>query len=288
MSIPELTLCHRTVYQYNSPVRLEAHRLVIRPREAPTLQLGRINLAITPEADVTWAQDVFGNHIATARFDGETDYLCIEATSALILSSPQWPVFAIDPDATGFPFPLREDLRADLGLLARPQYPDPSGRVGQWVRSFIASRPMDTLTLLQTINSGLFADMTYEERTEEGHRAPLETLILRSGACRDLAVLFVEGVRSLGFGARLVSGYLYDPAGCATGTTSKGATHAWAEVFLPGAGWIAFDPTNGRMGGHNLIPVGVGRCIDQLVPVSGSYLGAQRALRDMAVTVTIG
>jgi len=286
--IHELTLLHRTVYDYNSPVRLEAHRLVLRPRESPTLQMARLNLAITPDAAVTWTQDVFGNHIATARFDGETDHLCIEATSKLILLSPQWPVFTIDPDATRFPFFLSEDVRADLGLLARPQYPDPSGRVGQWVRSFVTSRPTDTLTLLQAINSGLFATMTYQERAEEGHRAPLETLLLRAGACRDFAVLFVEAVRSLGFGARLVSGYLYDPAGCAAGTTSHGATHAWAEVFLPGAGWIAFDPTNGHMGGHNLIPVSVGRCIDHLVPVSGSYLGAAGALRDMAITVTIG
>jgi len=287
VSTPKLTLRHRTVYDYRSPVVLNPHRMVLRPREGPALQLTGTTLSITPEAEVSWTQDVFGNHIATARFNGETEWLCIEAVSELTLSAQQWPVFAIDPEATRFPFIWSEDLRADLGLLARPQYPDPMGKVGQWVRGFITGRPMDTLTLLKAINSGIHAAMTYEIRPDEGHRSPLDTLILRSGACRDFAVLYVEAVRSLGFGARVVSGYLYDPEGTATGTMTDGATHAWAEVFLPGAGWIAFDPTNGNMGGHNLIPAAVGRCLDQLVPVGGSYQGAPDALAQMTVSVTI-
>ncbi len=287
MPTPKLTLRHRTVYDYSGPVSLNAHRMVLRPREGPTLQLASFALSVSPDAELVWTQDVFGNHIATARFSGETDRLCIEAVSELSLSSPQWPVFTIDPAATSFPFPWPEDVRADLGLLARPQYPDPSGRVGQWVRGFVTSRPMDTLTLLLAINSGLFRSLAYQVRPEEGHRAPLQTLILGAGACRDFAVLFVEGVRSLGFGARVVSGYLYDPDARATGNTSEGTTHAWAEVFLPGAGWIAFDPTNGHMGGHNLVPVAIGRCLDQLVPVGGSYSGPAGALRDMAISVTI-
>ncbi len=286
MPTPKLTLRHRTVYEYHSPVILNDHRMVLRPREGPALRLAAMSLTTSPDAEVSWTQDVFGNHIATARFDGQTDYLCIDAVSELTLSSAQWPVFAIAPDATRFPFTWPEDVRADLGLLARPQYPDPMGKVGQWVRGFVVSRPMDTLTLLQAINSGIHKDMAYQERADEGHRSPLDTIILRTGACRDFAVLFVEGVRSLGFGARVVSGYLYDPEGSASGTVSEGATHAWAEVFLPGAGWIAFDPTNGHMGSHNLIPAAVGRCIDQLVPVGGSYQGAPDALRQMTVSVT--
>jgi len=284
----KLTLRHRTVYTYRSPVTPKEHRLMLRPRESPTLRLGGTHIQVSPEAELTWTQDVFGNHIATARFGGETDTLCIEAASELTLCAPQWPVFTIDPDATRFPFELPGDILADLGLLTRPQYPDPTGRVGQWVRGFVVSRPMDTLTLLQAVNSGIFNTMTYAGRDDEGHRTPLDTVLLRTGACRDFAVLFVEAVRSLGFGARIVSGYLYDPEGFAAGTASEGATHAWAEVFLPGAGWIAFDPTNGHMGGHNLIPVAIGRCIDQLVPVSGSYQGAPDALRQMTVAVTIG
>lgn len=288
MPTPKLTLHHTTVYDYHSPVALNPHRLMVRPRESPTLQLCAMRIRIAPEAELTWTQDVFGNHIATAQFRGETERLSIEVTSELTLSSPQWPVFAIDPDATRFPFHWHDDVRADLGLLVRPQYPDPMGKVGQWVRGFVASRPMDTLTLLQAVNTGIFTAMAYVPRADEGHRAPLDTLLLRAGACRDFAVLFVEAVRSLGFGARVISGYLYDPERCANGTVADGATHAWAEVFLPGAGWIAFDPTNGRMGGHNLIPAAVGRCIDQLVPVGGTYQGAPDALRHMAVAVTVG
>lgn len=286
MPTPKLTLHHRTVYEYRQPVTLLPHRMMVRPREGPALQLMGTELSVSPQADIDWTQDVFGNHIATARFGGETDRLCIEAVSELTLSSAQWPVFAIDPEVTRFPFFLSEETRADLGLLLRPQYPDPMGKVGQWVRSFVTSRPMDTLTLLQAINSGIHA-MVYAPRADEGHRTPLETVLMGTGACRDFAVLFVEAVRSLGFGARVVSGYLYDPEGSASGTVTEGATHAWGEVFLPGAGWIAFDPTNGHMGGHNLIPAAVGRCIDQLVPVSGTFVGPADALSRMAVTVTI-
>ena len=287
MSTPTLTLRHRTVYDYNTPVTLNAHRMALRPRESPSLQLADMAISVSPDADIRWTQDVFGNAIATAMVSGQTERLCIEAVSHLTLTAAQWPVFAIDPDATRFPFTWHEDIRADLGLLARPQYPDPMGRVGQWVRGFVVSRPIDTLTLLKAINSAIHSTMAYSERGDEGHRTPLETVLLRAGACRDFAVLFVDAVRSLGFGARIVSGYLYDPDRHAAGVTRDGATHAWAEVFLPGAGWIAFDPTNGGMGGHNLIPVAVGRCIDQLVPVSGSYQGPPDALQKMTVSVTI-
>lgn len=107
------------------------------------------------------------------------------------------------------------------------------------------------------------------------------------GSCRDFAVLFVEAVRSLGFGARIVSGYLFNPGSSLTGSTDYGSTHAWAEVFVSGAGWITFDPTNRSMGGANLIPVAVIRHIAQAVPISGSFMGAADALLSMDVTVEV-
>ena len=95
---------------------------------------------------------------------------------------------------------------------------------------------------------------------QEGTRSPVETIELKSGSCRDFALLFIEAARSLGFGARFVSGYLYDP-GLDGGNVMQGAgaTHAWAEVYLPGAGWVEYDPTNGLVACENLIRVAVTR-----------------------------
>ena len=106
---------------------------------------------------------------------------------------------------------------------------------------------------------------------------PAHTLERGWGSCRDMAVLFIEAVRTLGFGARIVSGYLHNPAGDIAGSEGAGTTHAWAEVYVSGAGWITFDPTNRNVGGANLIPVAVGRDIRQVMPVAGSFVGMSDA-----------
>ena len=113
---------------------------------------------------------------------------------------------------------------------------------------------------------------------EEGTQAPLETLERKSGTCRDFALLFIEAVRSLGFGARFITGYLYDPAldGAQGAMQGSGATHAWAEVYLPGAGWVEYDPTNGLIAGENLIRVAVTRDPSQAIPISGTFAGTMR------------
>ena len=110
----------------------------------------------------------------------------------------------------------------------------------------------------------------YQSREQEGTQGPLDTLDRGWGSCRDFAMLFAEAVRTLGFGARIVSGYLYNPNQDRTGSAGAGSTHAWAEVYVPGAGWITFDPTNRSVGGFNLIPVAVARDIRQAMPVGVS------------------
>ena len=100
-------------------------------------------------------------------------------------------------------------------------------------------------------------------------------------------MLFVEAARGLGFGARIVSGYLYNRNQGSTGSANAGSTHAWAEVYVPGAGWITFDPTNRSVGGFNLIPVAVARDIRQAMPMTGSFAGAPDAFQGMAVEVLV-
>jgi transglutaminase-like putative cysteine protease len=124
---------------------------------------------------------------------------------------------------------------------------------------------------------------------QDGVQTPAQTLTLGSGTCRDYALLMMETVRSLGVAARFVSGYLYDAAldGAAPGMVGAGYTHAWVQVYLPGSGWVEFDPTNGLVGGPNLIRVAVARDPTQAIPVQGSYTGAAGDFLDMNVEVIV-
>lgn len=159
---------------------------------------------------------------------------------------------------------------------------DPSGEVEAWARGFVAGEETDSLSLLRDINFGIAHNFTYEPREPEGTQPARETLALRRGTCRDFAVLFAEAVRSLGFAARLVSGYYRDRT---AGPGPHRSTHAWAEVFLPGGGWIPFDPTNAAMGGFDLVPVAIGRDMERIMPVTGSYIGPVGAYLGLTVEV---
>ncbi|SDA32992.1 Transglutaminase-like superfamily protein [Methylobacterium sp. UNC378MF] len=152
----------------------------------------------------------------------------------------------------------------------------------------MASCPTDTLSLLKDLNAGVGGTIVYQGREDEGTQLPSQTLSLGMGSCLDLATLFVEAVRSFGFGARVVSGYLHDPSRTLLGSADAGATHAWAETFLPGAGCITFDPTNRSVGGANLIPVAVARDVRQAMPLVGSFAGPPDAFLDMSVKVSVG
>lgn len=261
---------------------------MLRPRETRELRLLAHALSISPTATVTWAHDVVGNAVATAVFDGVTDHLVIESRATVDLTAPAWPVFAIAASAAQYPFVYAADEWMDLGALSVPQYCDPDSRLARWVEGFVMARPTDTLSLLKDISNGVFTQISYQSRDTEGTQSPIETLDRRWGSCRDLAVLLAEAARTLGLGSRIVSGYLSDPEMSLTGSAGSGSTHAWVEIFVPGAGWIAFDPTNRSVGSQNLIPVAVGRNIHQLVPVLGSFLGGGDALCELSVEVSIG
>lgn len=283
-----LKIHHRTTYRYNRPVSLGPHRLMLRPRESREVRLRSMDLSISPEARVTWAHDVAGNMVATAVFDGMTDTLRIESRTEIELHAAAWPVFDVAASAIGYPFRYSDDEWTDLGAMTVPQYPDMAGRLKQWTAAFVLGERTDTLALLKDVNAGIAAWIFYQERDQEGTQSPVETLDRGWGSCRDMAVLFVEAVRTLGFGARVVSGYLHNPANALQGTGGAGATHAWAEVFVPGAGWITFDPTNRGVGGANLIPVAVGRDIRLVMPVAGAFAGSGQDFPTMSVEVSVG
>ena len=285
--MPTITIAHTTTYRYRSAVVLEPHRLMLRPRETRDLALTAFDLEITPKARIDWSHDVAGNAIAIANFDATTETLSIRSQTTAVLTAPDWPVFPIAASAAFYPFCYSADDWTDLGALSAPQYQDDAGRLSNWVEQFVMHRPTDTLSLLKDVSNGITAQITYEIRESEGTQGPLETLDRGCGSCRDFAVLFTEAIRTLGFGARLVSGYLYDPSDERRGSAGSGSTHAWVEVFVPGAGWIPFDPTNRSVGSANLIPVAVARNILQVAPVTGSFRGEDTDLIAIEVVVRV-
>ncbi len=280
----KLRIQHTTLYRYARAVALQPHRLMLFPRGGHDLGILDNTLRCTPEASLDWTQDVFGNQIATATFAAPAAELVIESDILVAQTAAAWPVFRIAPGAHAYPFAYGEGEAADLGALLVPQHEDANGALAGWARGFVLAEPTDTLSLLKDINAGMLDAVLYRTRDEEGTQSPLETLALASGSCRDIAALFIDCVRHLGFGARAVSGYLYDPDATADDT---GSTHAWAEVYLPCAGWIAFDPTHRRVGSAGLIPVAVGRCNGQIMPVTGGYLGAAGDFAALEVSVRV-
>jgi transglutaminase-like putative cysteine protease len=282
-----LSIRHKTTYRFHEQVTLWPHRLMLRPRESRDLRLISSNVTVTPPATVTWAYDVFGNAVAAATFQARSDRLEIDSVVELQLYAAAWPVFDIAASAIHYPFRYSDDEWIDLGALAAQQYPDAAGRLRNWARRFVRSNPTDTLALLKDLGAGVSEAIRYQSREDEGTQSPSDTLDRGWGCCRDFAVLFAEAARSLGFGTRIVSGYLYNPDHRSIGSRDAGSTHAWAEVYVPGAGWITFDPTNRSVGGFNLIPVAVVRDIRQAVPVSGSYLGMTNAFAGMSVEVLV-
>jgi transglutaminase-like putative cysteine protease len=286
-----LTVRHVTLYRYRRPVGFGEHRLMFRPRDSHDLRLIRSALAIEPAAEVRWLHDVFSNSIAIARFEGQAAELRFDSEIEIEHYAPDYPEFALEPNARSYPFSYSNDEIPDLGRTVERHYPDPERRVDAWAKALVESGDADTAGLLGRMTRAVNHQFAYQTRYAVGVQTPLETLALGSGTCRDLALFMMEAVRALGLAARFVSGYLYDPAldGVAARPSLQGAgsTHAWVQVYLPGAGWVEFDPTNGLVGGANLIRVAVTRDPSQALPLQGGYLGAPEDFIDMEVSVKV-
>ena len=290
--MPLLTVTHRTTYRYARPVRFGDHRLMLRPRDSHDLRLLSATLVTTPPARLRWKHGVFGNSIAIASFDDASDLLEFISTIELehYPAEPMDVASLIEPYAETHPFAYAAEDADDLAPYLRRHDADPERVVDIWAKSFIKSEGQTrTEDLLIAITRAIKADFTYEAREEEGTRASTETLARRSGACRDFALLMMEACRSLGIAARFVSGYLYDDRliGSENPMVGGGATHAWCEVYVPGAGWVEFDPTNGLMVGRNLIRVAVTRTPEQAVPISGSFIGGADDVLGLDVSVDV-
>jgi transglutaminase-like putative cysteine protease len=286
-----VAVTHRTTYRYASPVRFLPHRLMTRPRDSHDMRLIDATLTTTPPAHLAWKHDVFGNSIGIATFDGESDVL--EITSNIVLdhfpAAPSDLAALVEPYASRLPFAYQADEAADLGRSLERNFADPDRQVDGWAKALLAETGTDTATFLAGMTHAIKNRFRYAARNEEGTNSPLDTLARGDGACRDFALLMMEAVRSVGLAARFVSGYLYDSALAASAepVVGGGATHAWCDVYVPGVGWVEFDPTNGLIGGTNLIRVATVRAPEQAIPIAGGFVGPSDAFAGLEVDVQV-
>jgi len=282
-----LTVRHLTVYRYSEPVGLGEHRMMFRPRESHDLRLLKTQLAIVPQpASLRWLHDVFDNSVAIATFDRPAAVLRFDSTVTLQHFDTAPPDYALEEYARTYPFHYAEDELPDLAQGLLNHYP--SEDVGHWTEQFgDPSGSIGTINLLRSITLAIKKDFRYQRRSAKGIQSPSETLALRQGSCRDFALLMMEAVRCLGLAARFVSGYIFVPDMDTSETTSGGATHAWMQVYLPGAGWVDFDPTNNIIGNHNLIRVAVAWDPKHALPLWGTYRGDPAAFLGMDVSVSV-
>jgi transglutaminase-like putative cysteine protease len=280
---------HVTVYRYSRPVAFGEHRMMFRPRDSYDQRLIEERLTIQPgPAELRWVHDAFGNCVAIAMFKIRAAELRFESEITLEHMPSRLPDLRIDTRATAFPFSYDEEELPDLLPYMIRRYPDPENELRRWVRRFLREgRSNETGALLMTLTAAIQEGFAYTRRTEPGTQDPVLTLRLSNGSCRDLALLMMEAVRELGMAARFASGYLYVPSRDGAGFRGGGATHAWCQVYLPGAGWVEFDPTNGIVGNNNLIRVAVTRDPRQAVPLSGTWFRKAKECLGMTVEVLV-
>lgn len=282
-----LTVNHVTVYRYSEPVGLGEHRIMFRPRESHDLKLRSVRLNVSPRpASVRWVHDVFDNSIAAVNFDSDTRELRFETNVMLEHFEMNLPECPLEDYAVNFPFKYKEDDCAQLERALAHHYPTES--VHEWAGS-IASQfeNAETLAVLRAMTLCIKKDFNYIRRSEKGVQNPAETIGTRSGSCRDYAVLMMESARALGLAARFVSGYIFIPRVNSDATKGGGSTHAWVQIYLPGAGWVDFDPTNDIVGNKNLIRVAYAWDHRQVVPLWGVFHGKASAFAGMDVMVRV-
>jgi transglutaminase-like putative cysteine protease len=287
--VTTLSVRHVTTYRYRRPVRFGEHRLLFRPRDSYDQKLLSCDLQITPRpAELRWIHDPFGNCVAIARFDRKAPELRFESAIVLDHSPERTPDLRLESYARTYPFAYDPDEMPDLAPSIERRYPDPDQQVDRWARKFLRhGAPTPTGELLKTLTYAIKESFVYARRPESGTWNPVTTLSLGRGSCRDLALLMMEAVRALGFAARFVSGYIYVPDRDGPTRLGGGSTHAWCQVYLPGAGWVEFDPTNGIVGNADLIRVAVARDPGQAIPLTGTWYGDPGDDLGMSVEVQV-
>lgn len=264
-------ILHRTYYNFSNSVSLGEHKFHLRPRENYEVHIKSYELKIIPAPQkLLWHRDVEGNSVAIATFDVPVTQLSIE-NNVVIQQLNNTPLdFLVSDYAVNYPFSYNRNDHVVLSPYMALPDKESVNLLQQWVTNFWQeTEQIQTYTLLERLGRYIHDNLIYKVREEEGVQSVTETLSNGTGSCRDFATLFMQTARYLGLASRFVSGYLYVP----DITDDSGATHAWAEVYLPGAGWKGFDPTIGEIVGTDHIAVAVARLPESVPPVSGTFTG---------------
>jgi len=272
-----VSITHLTRYVYTERVQFSPHRVLLRPRETPALRVKSFDLNVSPQAKIRWVVDAFENQIAVLYFLEPSEEIRVEANILTSLTTGDPFDFIIESHAENYPFSYHPHERKALMPYLEIGSPANCAQVLPWIWKEFPTMPDSSLEVLTQINHRIHERLQYISREEEGVQSPDETLNLGTGSCRDFARLFIEICRQLGFAARFVSGYLYDPPKGAQhfNNVAEGSMHAWTEVHLPGAGWKGFDPTNGMVANNYFIPSAVANDPKLTSPIQGSYYHEQ-------------
>ena len=287
--MPVYSVRHVTTYRYRQPVGFGEHRFMLSPREGHDQHLLESSLTITPEpASLNYHDDALGNRVGVVRFSARADALVFDSSIRVEHSRSHPAGFNIAERASSLPVAFEPDERSDLAPFLNRHTTNSDGRLADWARSFLrADRPTATLDLIVRMATTIRSRFTYVRRTEKGIQDPATTLSLSAGTCRDFTELMIEALRALGLPARFVSGYLYVPTRDRGDVHGGGATHAWVQVYLSGAGWIDVCPTNAILGNEGLIRTAIARDPSEAVPLYGSYRGFPSDDLGMEVVVKV-
>lgn len=263
-------ISHTTEYKYNQPVQLHTHSVRVRPKESHELRIESSMLKITPEPSLRWCRDVEDNCVALLDFTGESKSLVIQSVVVVQQYNSEPLDFLVEPYALYVPFAYStEEMHILREYLETPSL-DKGIAFKQWAAPRLnTSVQMETYAFLTQLCEAIKEEFSYTVREEEGVQSPDVTVLKGSGSCRDFAYLFIACARFWGVASRFVSGYLHSPSGSGI----PGATHAWAECYIPGAGWKGFDPTTGFIVGDDHFPVAVSHDPSRVPPVAGKFFG---------------
>lgn len=282
IGMKRIRITHTTEYHYNQPVTFGPHRALMRPREGHDLHIDSGRFEIEPKASVRWLRDLNSNSVAIATFAEPAQKLRIFSEVNVDLYDDSPIHCLIDPRARSYPFQYPANEQVELIPYRLPGYPHADPALQDWLRDlYQPGQLIDTFDLLKNLNTRIYEAFQYKHRDDPGVQLPHETIALGSGSCRDYAVLMMEAARHWGFGAQFVTGYIQMREG------QHGATHAWTEIYIPGAGWQGFDPTNNKLAGSEHISVAVAPGHEEASPLSGSWAGPSDAFQRMEVSVQV-
>jgi len=255
----------------------------MRPREGHGIRLESCSFDISLPHRLRWVRDLHENNIGLIDFTELASEMVIEANFTLDVCERNPFDFILLPEAAEYPFSYDQNLLVELLPLSRNIYTRDVDRVRDWLNLFWhPGKKVETLELLQQINLHIYRTFRYQRREKKGVLSPAETLENNGGSCRDFATLFMEACRFMGLAARFVSGYMYSSS-----IMGRMSMHGWTEVYLPGAGWIGFDPSWGLVAASNYFPVAVSRHSEHAPPISGTYLGTPRAFLQSQVDLYV-